>query len=167
LDTVGAVIASDAALVFPLERRWQPGPAASTSRVVARWIDGAPAAVERSVGDGCIRDVAIPVPTRGDLVLRPEFGQLVRALSAPCEAHVGGFALSADDVALLAGTGPLVSAEAIRPPDVVATPLVPWLLGLALLLILVELWVRRGAAPLWGELPAEQQESPARGRNVA
>jgi hypothetical protein len=161
-DTVGAVIAGDAALVFPLERRWQPGAAGGSSRVVARWVDGAPAAIERSTGAGCIRDVAIPVPTRGDLVLRPEFARLVRALGAPCEAALVGFALPEEDVSALAGTGPLVSTAVIRPPDVVATPLVPWLVGAALLLLLLEIWVRRGSTPLWTELTAEEQEPRVR-----
>ena len=166
-DTIGAVIAGEAALVFPLERRWQPGPAVKASRVVARWVDGAPAAVERSIGDGCIRDVAIPVPTRGDLVLRPEFARLVRALGAPCDAAIVGFALPADEVAVLAGAGPLVSTASIRPPDVVATPLVPWLVVAALLLLLLEIWIRRGSTPLWTELAVEEIEPPASKKSVA
>jgi len=166
-DTIGAVIAGEAALVFPLERRWQPGPAASASRVTARWVDGAPAAVERSIGDGCIRDVAIPVPTRGDLVLRPEFARLVRALGAPCDAAIIGFALPPDEVAVLAGTGPLVSTATILPPDVVATPLVPWLVVAGLLLVLLEIWVRRGSTPLWTELAVEEQTPRASEKSVA
>jgi hypothetical protein len=166
-DTMGAVVAGEAALVFPLERRWQPDSAANASRVAAHWVDGAPAAVERSIGSGCVRDVAIPVPTRGDLVLRPEFARLVRALGAPCDAAIVGFALPPDEVAMLAGIGPLVSTVSIRPPDVVATPLVPWLVVAALLLVPLEIWVRRGSMPLWTKLAAEEQAPRASKRSVA
>jgi hypothetical protein len=149
VDTADAVIAGEAALVVPLERRWQLDSTAHPSRVVARWVDGAPAAVEHVVGAGCVRDVAIPVPTMGDVMLRPSFGHLVRALGAPCESPAGGPGLSDAALRTLAGTGPLASRAAIQPPDTIATPLVPWLLGAALALALAELLVRRGSAPLW------------------
>ena len=148
VDTVAAVIAGEAALVFPLERRWQLDSAVHPTRVAARWVDGEPAAIDRAVGAGCIRDVAIPVPTRGDLVLRPAFGRFLRALGAPCEGVAGGPALREAEILGLAGSGPLAARDAIPAPDVVATPLVPWLLGAALLLALLELFVRRGSAPL-------------------
>ena len=149
VDTVGAVITGEAALVFPLERRWVLDSATHPTRVVARWVDGEPAAIDRAVGVGCIRDVAIPVPTRGDLVLRLAFGRFLRALSAPCEAVAGGPLLRDAQVRALAGEGPLAASGAIHAPDIVATPLVPWLLGAALLLALLELFVRRRSAPLW------------------
>jgi hypothetical protein len=148
VDTVAAVIAGEAALVFPLERRWRLDSAVHPTRVAARWVDGEPAAIDRAVGAGCIRDVAIPVPTRGDLVLRPAFGRFLRALGAPCEVVAGGPALREAELRALAGSGPLAAHDAIQAPDVVATPLVPWLLGAALLLALLELLVRRGSAPL-------------------
>jgi hypothetical protein len=147
-DTVAAVIAGEAALVFPLERRWRLDSAVHPTRVAARWVDGEPAAIDRAVGAGCIRDVAIPVPTRGDLVLRPAFGRFLRALGAPCEGVAGGPALREAEIHALAGSGPLAARDAIPAPDAVATPLVPWLLGAALLLALLELFVRRGSAPL-------------------
>ncbi|HEX6535926.1 MAG TPA: BatA domain-containing protein [Gemmatimonadaceae bacterium] len=149
VDTVGAVIAGEAALVFPLERRWALDTATHPTRVVARWVDGQPAAIDRAVGEGCIRDVAIGLPARGDLVLRPAFGRFVRAIGTPCEGVAGGPALDEARVSALAGSGPLAASGAVRPPDVTATPLVPWLLGAALALVLVELLVRRGSAPLW------------------
>lgn len=165
-DTAGAVIAGEAALVFPLERRWRLDSAAHAMRVAARWVDGAPAAIERAAGTGCIRDVAIAVPTRGDLVLRPAFGRLVRALVAPCEAVVGGLAADSAAIATLAGAGALASHDAIRPPDGVATPLVPWLLAAAIVLVLLELLVRRGSAPLWSDV-ADDAEPRARPGAVA
>jgi hypothetical protein len=163
VDTVGAVIANDAALVYPLERRWRPDSAAGAGRVAARWVDGATAAVERDAGAGCIRDVAIPVPARGDLVLRPAFAQLLAALAAPCQRAAGSRALGVPELQALAGSGPLAASSAIAPPEAVDTPLVPWLLGAALLLVLLELLVRRGAAPLWKD-EAIGSESAARER---
>ena len=89
-DTAGAVTVQNTALVYPLVRAWTATD--STARVAARWIDGEPAALEWSLGDGCIRTVAVPVPRRGDLVLRPSFARFAHALAAPCahEADRGG-----------------------------------------------------------------------------
>ncbi len=147
VDTVGAVIAGhgteQAALVVPLERRWRIDPAVRPSRVAARWVDGEPAAVERTVGSGCIRDVAISVPVRGDVMLRPSFAHLLEALGASCATLASGPELSEHDLAALQGTGPLAVAAGIAPPDAIATPLVPWLLALALVLAATELLVRR------------------------
>ena len=162
-DTAGAVVVGAAALVYPLERRWELGgevdltagdasaDAAGRSggqaeyRVAARWVDGEPAAIERQVGAGCIRDVAIPVPDRGDLAFRPAFAQLVRTLALPCEVTVGSTALDATALETLAGSGPLAPSDALPAPEVVASPLVPWLLALAILLALAELLVRRSS----------------------
>jgi hypothetical protein len=164
-DTVAAVVAGESALVFPLERRWRLDSAAVVTRVAARWVDGEPAAIERSVGEGCIRDVAIPVPTRGDLVLRPAFARFLRALAAPCEGISGGPALDDARMRALAGEGTLAVRDAIPAPQVIATPLVPWLVGAALLLALLEILVRRGAAPLERDFSGE--DDPAGTREVA
>jgi hypothetical protein len=154
-DTVAAVVAGEAALVFPLERRWRLDSTVAITRIAARWVDGEPAAIERSVGEGCIRDVAVPVPGQGDLVLRPAFARFLRALAAPCEGIAGGAALDDARVRELAGEGTLAARGDIRAPDVTATPLVPWLVGAALLLALLELLVRRGAAPLERDFSGE------------
>jgi hypothetical protein len=115
--------------------------------------------VEYAAGAGCIRDVAIPVPTRGDVMLRPSFGRFVRALGAPCETTAAGPGLDTAEMDALAGSGPLASRDKIRPPDTIATPLVPWLLAAALALALLEILVRRGSAPLWSTLDDEPSTS--------
>ena len=148
-DTVGAVSAGESPLVFPLERRWRLDPTAPAGRVVARWVDGEPAAVERRVGQGCIRDVAVGAPTRGDVMLRPTFARFLATLAAPCQPAGGGLGIGAVDLKALTGSGPLAATRLIPAPDTVATPLVPWLLVAALALALLELLVRRGSAPLW------------------
>lgn len=144
VDTVDAVTAEQTALVVPLARQYRLDPTARPARVAARWVDGEPAAVEHVVGPGCIRDVAIPVPSKGDIMLRPSFGRLLETLGAPCAATSGGPGQAAKVLEVMAGTGPLVAAAMIRPPDTITTPLVPWLLALALVLALAELLVRRG-----------------------
>jgi hypothetical protein len=165
-DTVGAVVAEEEALVFPLERRWRLDSTTRATRVVARWVDGEPAAIERTVGAGCIRDVAIPVPERGDLVLRPAFARFLRALTAPCDVAAGGPALDAARVAALAGEGPLAARGAVAPLQSVATPLVPWLLGAALLLALIELLVRHDPSR-HSRTHAHDADSPAAEPEVA
>jgi hypothetical protein len=142
VDTVGAVVAGEAAVVFPFERRWMLDPAMPPVRVIARWVDGQPAAIERQVGERCIRDVAIPVPSRGDLVLRPAFGRFLDQIFAPCGTPTGTAPLGDAEVGKLAGTGRLAARRAIRVPDLLATPLVPWLLGVALLLAVLEILIR-------------------------
>jgi len=164
-DTVGAVIAGEAAVVTPFERRWRLDGAARITRVAARWVDGAPAAVERAIGGGCIRDVAIGVSPRGDLVLRRSFGRLVQALVAPCETVAGSLAADSGAIASLAGAGALAAHDAIAAPNVLDPPLVPWLLASAIALALLELLVRRGSVPMWS-LP-EGDRADARAQEVA
>ncbi len=143
-DTVGAVVAGDQAVVFPFERRWGPDSASLLgARVVARWVDGAPAALERSLGSGCIRTVTIGISGRGDFAVRPDVVRLFRALSGPCAGAGPVQLLGAGDRAILAGSGRLASRGDLRPPEAPETPLIPWLLAAALLLALLELWVRR------------------------
>jgi hypothetical protein len=164
-DTVGAVVAGEAALVTPFERRWRLDSAARITRIASRWVDGEPAAVERTIGSGCVRDVAISVSPRGDLVLRRSFERLVRVLVAPCETVAGALAADSSAVALLAGRGPLATHDAIAAPSSVDSPLVPWLLSAALALALLELVVRRGSAPMWS-LP-EDVGADAHAKEVA
>ena len=115
--------------------------------VIARWSDGAPAAVEAPLGAGCVRAVAVGVPLVGDLPLRPAFQRIVRGLLSPC----GGIesAALADSAALarLAGSSRLASAAALRGSGERSSPLVAWLLGLALACALAELFVRSRREP--------------------
>jgi hypothetical protein len=150
-DTAGAVVVGDVAVVYPFPRRWHTDSADTAGVVVARWVDGAPAAVERRHGTGCIRDVSILVPPRGDLILRSDFARLLGVLISPCGAARRP-AGAPPNLALLAGSGPLASWADVPAPEIVRTPLVPWLLAAALLLALLELRVRRTtAAPGRGE----------------
>ena len=166
-DTSGAVIAGEAALVTPLERRWRLDTTKAVTRVAARWVDGTPAAVERTIGSGCIRDVAIAVSeSRRSRVARD-----VRTVRARARRSVPGSVRRTRGrqrlhSLALAGSGPLASHDAVRPPENVSTPLVPWLLAAAILLVLLELLVRRGSALMWSEI-AEEPETDRRAGAVA
>jgi hypothetical protein len=156
VDTVGAVSAGTVVVAAPLERQvvYRPDTVSMSadgrppSRVVARWVDGEPAAVEEAHGSGCIRTVTVDVPARGDLVLQPRFGRLVAELAAPCGGAAALQPLDGPRLASLAGPESLglVSGDAIAQPEVIPSPLVKWLLALGLLLALGELALRRRAA---------------------
>ncbi|MGH7654624.1 MAG: hypothetical protein ACREN6_08175, partial [Gemmatimonadaceae bacterium] len=111
---------------------------------VARWADGSPAAIEQPLGRGCVRTIGVGVPAVGDITLRPAFMAFARALLAPC-AGAGVSAPAPDSVARrFARGGPAAVAASLRPADE-SSPLAPWLLGVALLLLVGELFVRRGS----------------------
>lgn len=151
IDTIGAVRAGGIVLVAPFVRRWRLELGADslsdqTTRVYARWADGEPAAVERRIGTDCIRTLAIDMPKAGDAVLRPEFERFRESLAAPCRASHDFAPLSNDFMSALEGPGQLAPTSALQPLATRMTPLVPWLLGGALLLALLELLVRRRSA---------------------
>lgn len=138
-DGVLAVDGRSAALVAPLARRL-----VAEGRVIARWRDGQPAATERALGLGCLREIGIGLPTLGDVTLRDPFQQLLAVLTEPCGA---ARLPAADDSSLTAfgGAGSLAAASAFLPRGD-ASPLTPWLLALALVLLVAEQLLRRRGA---------------------
>lgn len=173
-DTIAGVRAHDAVMVYPFVRRWRPAatnpptlaaadpvspnadpaPPAPAPRVYARWMDGEPAAFERADGDGCVRSIAIPLPTEGDAVLRPAFQRFLAGLNDPCGEPGDPSPLSDDFVTAFAGDGPLAPTSEIGRQVRRVTPAVPWILALALLVALAEHWARRRLATGSGEDPA-------------
>jgi aerotolerance regulator-like protein len=153
-DTAGAVVAGDVVVVAPFVRQVIAGGIASgpsgarNDLVLARWVDGEPAAIETPVGAGCIRTVTINVPTAGDLVLDPRFGRLVSVLTRPCGGAGDWSPLGPDGRARLAGPerGLRTAAAAIGPAERMATPWSRWLMVAALLLVGLEAAARRRAA---------------------
>jgi hypothetical protein len=150
------VIAGGRVVVAPFARSLAPSDTttragAHTSRVVARWMDGAPAAIESALGSGCIRAVGIPLPVAGDLTLRPEFGLFLAELLVPC----GGRRLVAPAeesvVMRLAGSGALATARSVRAAETAGSSsrAAAWLLIGALVLAVVDHLLRRrhGAVP--------------------
>ncbi|HYD51551.1 MAG TPA: BatA domain-containing protein [Gemmatimonadaceae bacterium] len=146
IDTVRAAASRGEVLVAPFARTLVPPDGA----VAARWVDGQPMATERPLGAGCIRYVALDLPSAGDLALRPATQRMVLALLAPC-LRAGEDAMrvapTPAPVDWLAGDAgaPLASARALArraPSRGASSPLVPWLLAGGALLLLVELAVR-------------------------
>ena len=148
-------------------------PGLPKGRIVARWADANPAAVEETLGAGCVRTVAVILPTAGDLALYPPFQRIARGLLAPCGHAANEAAADSSDVAALAGTlrartpgtdssttaGPRSSGTSSRAPAQLASArelraqgdhvsrIARWLLLAALLLAVAELAVRaRGPA---------------------
>jgi hypothetical protein len=117
-------------------------PSTQAARVVARWADGAPAAVQETLGEGCIRRVAIGIPLAGDLPLRPAFQRIARGLLAPCRTDVSVALADSATLARLRGRSGAAAGDALSEKERHRTPLVPWLLALALACALAELAVR-------------------------
>src|SRR5688572_13519685 len=81
VDTIGGVVADSALVVAGFTRRWSyPADSIRDGLIVARWIDGEPAAVEWKSGEGCRRSVAVPVTPVGDLAIRSDFVAFVSAI---------------------------------------------------------------------------------------
>lgn len=143
VDTTGGLTTTDERVVAPFERRWLfPPDSLRGAEVIARWADGEPAAIERSVDAGCLRSVAIPVAGAGDLAIRQEFVRFVRSLSQPCARFSATIPADPSAVARLAGTGGLAPRAAFASPGDTRSTLAPWLLALAILAAVGELFVR-------------------------
>jgi aerotolerance regulator-like protein len=144
MDTVGGVLAGEAVVVSAFERRWAfPADSLRGAEVIARWVDGEPAAVEKADGVGCIRSVAIPVSPVGDLVIRKDFVRFVGSLSRPCSGRAALVAADPEAVARLGGKGGLAPREAFQPLTDARSDLAPWLFALAIAAAIAELFVRR------------------------
>jgi Aerotolerance regulator N-terminal len=145
-DTVGGVMAGDAAVVATFERAWTfPPDSLRGADVIARWVDGEPAAIERPDGAGCIRSVAIPVTPVGDLVIRHDWTRFVASLSGPCASVTSLIPADRGDVAKLEGKGGLAPREAFQRLTDAHSSLAPWLFALALVAAIGELFGRRRA----------------------
>lgn len=141
IDAIGGVTSSSGTLIGRFPRVWT-----LSGHAVARWADGEPAAVERPIGRGCIRDVAIVFDPASDITLRAPFRQFAERLLEPC----GGIRRTerADSAFLASINGGLsmsrlVPTSALRDRTDESSTWTPWLFGLGALLLLVELVVRR------------------------
>ena len=139
IDTVGGVAADNQAVVAAFPREFVP-PAGALAAV---WSDGAAAATVIPLGEGCIRNVAIPLPAAGDLVLRESFLRLSRSLLASCSGSSD--ATSAPEVWLdsLRGSERLFPSKTVGGSVERKTPAHPWLLLSAALVFALEPLVRR------------------------
>lgn len=146
LDGAGASLVTPLARLTPTGAKRAGSPYVSNppteGRVLARWRDGTAAVTERSVGEGCLREVGIGIPESGDLTLRIPFSDFLSGLVSPC----GGrreVPLSHAALTTASDAGPLASAAAFVADGAERSPLTPWLLGAAVLLLLVEQILRQ------------------------
>jgi predicted nicotinamide N-methyase len=116
-------------------------PPGDAGRAIAWWADGTPAAIERSRGTGCLREVGIGVPAAGDLVLTARFTELVRTLTRPCGAE-SDFA-PADSATMQRLVRAPERAQSMQVADVADPTLVRAALAVAVALLLLELLLRR------------------------
>jgi Aerotolerance regulator N-terminal len=145
-DTVGGVMAGEAVVVSMFDRQWSfPPDSLRGAEVIARWVDGEPAAVEKPDGTGCVRSVAIPVTPVGDFVIRKDFVRFVTTLSRPCSRITSLAPADPAVVASLEGKGGLAPRAAFQPLTDVHSQLAPWLFALAMAAAITELFVRRRA----------------------
>jgi hypothetical protein len=111
---------------------------------IAWWADGAVAATESAIGAGCIRSVAIPVTSEGDLVLRERFRRVLADLLVPCGGARDLRPADSATVAAIVGAAPAAVTTSTLPPlPEAGRAAMPWLLALALLLLMAEQLVRR------------------------
>lgn len=115
------------------------------ARVVARWLDGAPAAIQRNVAGGCVRSVNIAVPQKGDLAIRPEFVAIVSQLISPCAFASSPAPLPDSVLAQLKGGNAAAARSAFAGDDEQTSPFTPWLLLAALMLLGLEQLLRRNS----------------------
>jgi hypothetical protein len=145
-DTVGGVMAGDAVVVSTFDRQWSfPPDSLRGAEVIARWVDGEPAAVEKPDGNGCVRSVAIPVTPVGDFVIRHDFVRFVASLSRPCSQITSLIPADPAVVAKLEGKGGLAPRSSFQPLTDAHSDLAPWLFALAIAAAIAELFVRRRA----------------------
>lgn len=138
-DTIGGVAVGNDAVVAAFFRSHVP----PEGVVRAAWVDGKSAATETPMGKGCLRNVAIPIPESGDLVLRESFLRLTRAMLSPCHGRVRADPVSSSRLDSLRGEGGLLSALEMPGPQERKAPANRWLLLGAALLLLAEPLVRR------------------------
>ncbi len=144
IDTVGAVVANGNVLVGAFERRWRfTDDSLKGARVLARWVDGDAAAIQRDSGSTCRKSVLIPLDSTGDMLLRASFVKLRASLSGPCQR-----ARSTPDAALASvmsgGSGKLASTADFPAATDSASPVSRWLIALAIIVALIEMVLRRG-----------------------
>jgi hypothetical protein len=142
-DTVGGVSSGNQAVVAAFHRDYTP----PEGSIAAVWADGGTAATTIAVGKGCVRNIAIAVPDAGDLVLRPAFLGLSRALLSPCAGWVLSDQADAARLDSLRGPPFLLPSVTVPSPAERRTPANPWLLlGVALLFAAEPLLRRRKPA---------------------
>jgi hypothetical protein len=144
-DSVSAqgVVAGDVVLAAPLVRR--PLGSLDEALVIATFADGAPAIVERTYGEGCIREVAFDFPRAGDVPLRESSRRIGTLLTQRCQQQAGELAMDVARLDSLRGEGALRTTASLPRSPQRRSEATSWLLILGALLLLGEVAVRRQA----------------------
>lgn len=144
-DRAEGMLTPVATLIAPFERKWQlADPDAPGQRVIANWLDGAPAAVER-IEDGVRRTfLGFAISDEDNVALRPSFEKFQDWLDDPARLHSGVTPVDDMELARLLQSDP-ESAEEVDPEEtgIRITPAAPWVLLLAIVLALAEPALRR------------------------
>ena len=125
-------------------------PLGDSGTVIARWMNGAPAAREILSGGGCIRSIGFDVPDLGDFVLTPSFQRLVAELLAPCGA-MRQSSIAPDSMIASLSAPTSGSSTRVLVSDDPRNRTAAIIMVLAMLLALAELLVRRRSAPVLAE----------------
>jgi hypothetical protein len=141
--TAEGVAGPGVVLAAPLVRRMID---ATEAHVVARYADGSPAIVERTLGAGCVRDVGFDLPVAGDVALRESVRRLVQLVAAPCAGSGARRVISAQRMDTLRGFGALLPTSALPRPAESRSGATSWLLIVAALLLLLEVALRQRVA---------------------
>lgn len=128
-------------LVAPLE---PTGTAPPREQALTWWADGSTAVTQQTLGRGCVRTAGVAIPSEGDVALSAAVRSILSAVVEPCGGVVD--AESPRDSALRwlsSGASDPRSRAVSRDAGHSVTPLVPWILGAALLVAIAELLARR------------------------
>jgi hypothetical protein len=79
-DSQGSIVTDQDVVVATFVRVARP----REGKAIVRWVNGEPAATERPLGRGCVREVAVLVDATGDLALRESFRDVARKVAQPC-----------------------------------------------------------------------------------
>jgi hypothetical protein len=138
IDAIGGVASDGGVIVARFPRLW-----VIDGRAIAHWADGEPAAVERPLGGGCIRDVAIVFDPSSDVTLRAPFRAFVRPLLDPCGGARATLPLDGAQAGALTRAGALASSAQLRDRASESSRWTPLLLFAVAALLLLELAMRR------------------------
>lgn len=130
-----------------------PMPLGDSGTVIARWMNGAPAAREVQSGGGCTRSIGFDVPDVGDFVLTPSFQRLAAELLAPCGA-MRESSLATDSMMASLSAPTSGSSTQVLVSDDPRNRTAAIIMVLAMLLALAELLVRRRSPPVLAERSA-------------
>jgi hypothetical protein len=123
-----------------------PTPLPDSGRVIARWVNGTPAAREFARDGGCTRSIGFDVPDLGDFALTPAFQRLAAVLLAPCRG-VRHTDVAPDSLIRALSAPPVGQRDMVTRSVDHGNRIAALLMIFALLLGALEWWFRRRSMP--------------------